>query len=159
MCFYCMLNKVAMKIITTVSLLLNICVLCAALYYVLGKNFKENITMVFNKNIFELAQQNSFFRKELVTGHHSQVVIMSIPVGGEIGMERHKVDQTLVFVQGRGQAIINGVASDVFAQHLVFVPAGAEHNFKNTGSEELKLFTIYAPAQHKPGTIEETKYE
>jgi len=120
-------------------------------------NFKGDTTMIFNKNIFELVQQNTFFRKELVTGDHSQIVIMSIPIGGEIGLERHKVDQTLVFVQGHGQAIINGEISDIYPQTLVFVPAGVEHNFKNIGTNELKLFTIYAPAQHKPGTIEETK--
>ena len=113
--------------------------------------------MQFNENIFELAQQNTFFRKVLVTGEHSQVVLMSIPVGGEIGMERHEVDQTLVFVDGHGQAIINGEVSDVYAQHLAFVPAGAEHNFKNTANKELKLFTVYAPAQHKPGTVAKTK--
>ena len=115
--------------------------------------------MIFNKNIFELAEQNNFFRKEMVTGSHSQVVLMSIPVGGEIGMEQHKVDQTLVFVSGHGQAIINGEVSDIYPGHLVFVVAGAQHNFKNIGADELKLFTIYAPAQHKPGTIEKTKYE
>ena len=115
--------------------------------------------MVFNKNIFELAQQNSFFRKELVTGKHSQVVLMNIPIGGEIGMEVHHVDQTLIFVEGHGQAIINGEISDVFAHSLVFVPAGTQHNFKNIGTQELKLFTIYAPAQHKPGTIQKSKNE
>lgn len=120
---------------------------------------KEGSNMTFNKNIVELAQQNTFYRKEIVTGLHSQIVLMSIPVGEEIGMEVHKVDQTLIFVQGRGQAIVNGAVSDVFPNHLVFVPAGAQHNFKNIGSEELKLFTIYAPAQHKPGTIEKTKSE
>lgn len=113
--------------------------------------------MPFNKDIFELTKRNTFFRKEIVTGQHSQVVLMSIPVGGEIGTEHHKVDQTLIFVQGHGKAIINGQSSDVSPNHLVFVPAGAEHNFKNTGSEELKLFTIYAPAQHKPGTVEAVK--
>ncbi len=113
--------------------------------------------MGFNKNIVELAQKNTFFRKELVTGKHSQVVLMSIPVGGEIGAETHKVDQTLIFVQGHGQAIINNVVSDIAANHLVFVPAGTQHNFKNTGTEALKLYTIYAPPQHKPGTIEKTK--
>jgi mannose-6-phosphate isomerase-like protein (cupin superfamily) len=113
--------------------------------------------MVFNKNIFELAQQNRFFRKEIVTAQHSQVVLMSIPVGGEIGMERHKVDQILIFVAGHGQAIINGEVSDVYEHHLAFVPAGTDHNFKNTGTDELKLFTIYAPPQHKPGTVEENK--
>lgn len=113
---------------------------------------------LFNKNIFELAKQNTFFRKELVTAQHSQVVVMSIPVGGEIGMEVHKVDQTLIFVSGHGQAILNDEVSDVYANHLVLVPAGTKHNFKNIGAEELKLFTIYAPPQHKPGTVEESKY-
>jgi mannose-6-phosphate isomerase-like protein (cupin superfamily) len=84
---------------------------------------------------------------------------MSIPVGGEIGMERHQVDQTLIFVAGHGQTTINGETSDVPAHNLVFVPAGAEHNFKNIGTEELKLFTVYAPSQHKPGTTEKVKYE
>ncbi|HZW61704.1 MAG TPA: cupin domain-containing protein, partial [Candidatus Babeliales bacterium] len=120
---------------------------------------KEKVTSgkIFNKNIYDLAHENTYFRKELVTGEHSQVVIMSIPVGGEIGMERHHVDQTLVFVEGEGQAIINDEISDVSEDHLVFVPAGAEHNFKNTGDTELKLFTIYAPPQHKPGTVEKVK--
>lgn len=121
------------------------------------KSENKGKKMIFNQNIVELAKKNDFFRKELVTGEHSQVVLMSIPVGQDIGQEVHKVDQTLIFVQGRGQAIINGNVSDVKANHLVFVPAGAQHNFKNTGSEDLKLFTIYAPAQHKPGTIAKTK--
>jgi mannose-6-phosphate isomerase-like protein (cupin superfamily) len=118
---------------------------------------KENGTMTFHKNIFELAKQNTFFRKELVTGKFSQVVLMSIPVGGEIGMEKHTVDQTLVFVAGQGQAIVNGEKSDVQAGYLVFVPAGVQHNFKNTGPDELKLFTLYAPSEHAVGTLEKTK--
>lgn len=109
-------------------------------------------TMQFNKDIFELTKFNNFFRKEVVTGQNSQVVLMSIPVGGEIGLEVHKVDQTLIFVQGEGEAIVNDKISKVLPNHLVFVPAGTKHNFKNTGKHELKLFTIYAPPQHKPGT-------
>jgi len=111
----------------------------------------------FNQNIFDLTIENSFYRKEIVTGSYSQVVIMSIPVGEEIGSEAHTVDQILVFVQGRGQAIINGISSDVYPNHLVFVPAGTKHNFKNIGSEDLKLFTIYAPAEDAVGTLEEKK--
>lgn len=147
-----------MRMSTLFSRALVILAICAGAYLLYIKS-QEHMTMTFNKNIFELALQNTFFRKELVTGKHSQVVIMSIPVGGEIGMERHKVDQTLVFVQGTGQAIINGEVSDVHAHHLVFVPAGTEHNFKNIGSDALKLFTVYAPAQHKPGTTQQTPYE
>lgn len=146
---------------TPILVLISTLVVCTGGYMLYAKRntqtSKEGVSLIFNKNIFELARQNSFFRKELVTGKHSQVVLMSIPVGGEIGMERHKVDQTLVFVCGHGEAIINGAHSDVYAQHLVFVPAGAEHNFKNIGSEDLKLFTMYAPPEHKPGTLEETK--
>lgn len=115
--------------------------------------------MIFNKNIFELAIQNNFFRKEIVTGPHSQVVLMSIAPGEDIGEEIHKVDQILIFVKGNGQAVINGVASEIHINHLVFVPAGTKHNFINTGKEDLKLFTIYAPAQHKPGTLEKIKTE
>ena len=111
----------------------------------------------FNENIIDLVKQNAFYRKEIVTGEHSQVVIMSIPVGEEIGAEAHIVDQILVFVQGRGQATINDVVSDIRPDHLFFVPAGTKHNFKNTGSEDLKLFTIYAPAEDAPGTLQETK--
>jgi mannose-6-phosphate isomerase-like protein (cupin superfamily) len=113
----------------------------------------------FNENIFDVTIENAFYRKEIVTGQHSQVVIMSIPVGEEIGAEAHTVDQILIFVQGNGQAIINDVTSEVYPNHLVFVPAGTKHNFKNTGSENLKLFTIYAPAEDAPGTLQETKPE
>lgn len=115
--------------------------------------------MAFNQNIIELCKKNSFFRKEVVTGPHSQVVLMSILPGQDIGEEVHKVDQTLIFVQGTGQAVLNGKSSDIGANSLVFVPAGTKHNFKNTGSQDLKLYTIYAPAQHKPGTVEKTKQQ
>lgn len=113
----------------------------------------------FNKDIFTLSQQNTFFRKELVTGKHSQIVLMCIPVGGDIGMERHHVDQIFVVTQGHGQVIINGERSDVYPNYVTFVPAGSHHNFINKGRKELKLFTIYAPPQHKPGTVEKIKVE
>lgn len=115
--------------------------------------------MPFNKNIIELCKENTFFRKEVVTGPHSQVVLMNLLPGQDIGEEVHKVDQILIFVQGTGKAILNGASSEVSAGHLAFVPAGTKHNFINTGSQDLKLYTIYAPAQHKPGTVEKTKPE
>jgi len=113
----------------------------------------------FNKNIIDITIENAFFRKEIITGPHSQVVIMCIPQGQEIGSEAHTVDQILFFVQGRGQAIINDIVSEVKENHLVFVPAGTKHNFRNTGSDYLKLFTIYAPAEEAVGTLEEKKGE
>jgi mannose-6-phosphate isomerase-like protein (cupin superfamily) len=115
--------------------------------------------MVFNKNVVALSKVNSFFRQVLVTGKHAQVAVMSIPPGGEVGEEVHDTDQVLIFVEGEGQAIIAGERSPVSADHMVFVPAGTLHNFENTGSVELKLYTLYAPPDLKPGTIHTTKAE
>jgi mannose-6-phosphate isomerase-like protein (cupin superfamily) len=114
---------------------------------------------MFNKNIIQLAADNGSFRKETVTGGHSQVVLMSIPPGGEIGEEVHEVDQILVFVSGEGDAVLNGETEPVEAGNLVFVPAGTTHNFINIGSEDLKLYTVYAPPEHAPGTEHATKAE
>jgi mannose-6-phosphate isomerase-like protein (cupin superfamily) len=116
--------------------------------------------MAFREDIVALAKQNENFRREVVTGSHSQVVLMSIPQGGEIGEEVHpNVDQTLVFVAGEGQAILDGVTSAVAANTLCFVPAGTRHNFVNTGAAPLKLYTVYAPPEHAPGTVFKTKAE
>ncbi len=85
---------------------------------------------------------------------------MSIPVGGEIGLETHDdVDQVLVFVTGEGLAILDGERSSVAAGRMVHVPAGTEHNITNTGPTDLQLYTIYAPPEHAPGTIHRTKAE
>jgi mannose-6-phosphate isomerase-like protein (cupin superfamily) len=116
-----------------------------------------NPKQFFNENIFDIMIENALYRKEIVTGPHSQVVIMCLKQGQEIGAEAHTVDQIFVFVQGRGQAIINDIVSQVKENHLVFVPAGTKHNIRNIGSEYLKLFTIYAPAEDAVGTVEEKK--
>ncbi len=113
-----------------------------------------------HKNITELAKTNDWFRKEVVTGEKSQVFLMSINPGEDIGLETHgDVDQTLVFVSGTGKAILNGKEEPIEADALFFVPAGTEHNFVNTGTEPLKLFTIYAPNEHVAGTNHETKLD
>lgn len=110
--------------------------------------------MNFHEDIIKLAKQNTFFRKEVATGKHCQIVLMSIRPGGEIGEEVHKVDQILLFVIGKGQAILDGVTTDIQPNHVVFVNAGTKHNFTNTGTEDLKLISVYAPPQHKPGTVQ-----
>lgn len=134
--------------------------LCALVYYRANTHtVKSTETKPFHDNIVELALRNTMFRKEIITGAHSQVVLMSIPVGGEIGMEQHAVDQTLIFVQGDGQALVNNQITELHKNSLFFVPAHTWHNFKNTGAQELKLFTIYAPAQHKPGTVQQDAQE
>lgn len=116
--------------------------------------------MSFNQDIVARAKANGWFREVLSTGPHCQVVVMSIPVGGEIGEEVHDdVDQVLVCVEGEGLAVLGGERSAVHPGHLVHVPAGARHNLVNAGPVDLKLYTVYAPPQHAEGTIHRTKAE
>jgi mannose-6-phosphate isomerase-like protein (cupin superfamily) len=117
-------------------------------------------TSPFNEDILARAVENVFFRQVLSTGPHAQVVVMCIPPAGEIGEEVHTdVDQILVFVTGEGAAVLDGERSHVSPGHLVHVTAGTRHNIVNTGSVDLKLYTVYAPPEHAPGTIHRTKAE
>jgi mannose-6-phosphate isomerase-like protein (cupin superfamily) len=114
--------------------------------------------MTFNEDIIERATSNTHFREVLSTGPHSQVVVMRIPAGGEIGEETHAdVDQILVFTAGEGEAILDGERSLVAAGRLVHVPAGTRHNFVSAGPDDLCLYTIYAPAEHAPGIVHHTR--
>ncbi|HEX2191797.1 MAG TPA: cupin domain-containing protein [Acidimicrobiales bacterium] len=107
-----------------------------------------------------LARQNEDFRREVITGPHSQVVLMSIEPGSEIGEEVHDdVDQVLVFVEGTGEAVLEGGTSGVEPGDLVFVPAGTRHNFLNRGDTALKLYTVYSPPEHPAGTVHHSKEE
>ena len=110
-------------------------------------------------DIKRAAKENSFFRKVLVTANKSQVVLMSMLPGEEIGTESHDGDQLLYAVKGEGVAVINGVKEPFEKGTMLCVPAGAEHNVINTGDEPFKLFTVYAPPQHADGTVHETKAE
>lgn len=113
---------------------------------------------MFNVDIVAAARANSFFRQVLSTGPNAQVVVMSIPPGGEIGEEVHEhVDQVLAFVMGDGVAIMEGEEGPVGPDRLVHVPAGTRHNVVNRGIGDLRLYTVYAPPQHAPGTIHRTK--
>ena len=113
-----------------------------------------------NDDIVARAKENDAFRREVVTGEHSQVVLMAVPPGGEIGEEVHDdVDQVLVFVDGTGEAILDGEVSPVHGGRMAFVPAGTRHNFRNTGNVPLRLYTVYAPPEHAPGTVHQTKAE
>ena len=111
-------------------------------------------------DIVAAARSNDAFRREVLTGDHEQVVVMTIPPGGEIGDEVHPdTDQVLAFVDGRGEAILDGQRSAIDPNDLVFVRAGTRHNFVNTGDAPLRLITIYAPPEHEPGTVHQTKAE
>jgi mannose-6-phosphate isomerase-like protein (cupin superfamily) len=114
--------------------------------------------MSLNIDIVAAALANDNFRRVLSTGPHAQVVVMSIPPGGEIGEEVHPgLDQVLVFVLGEGVATVDGERSVVGPNSLVHVPAMARHNVVNTGLGDLRLYTVYAPPQHAQGTIHRTK--
>jgi mannose-6-phosphate isomerase-like protein (cupin superfamily) len=114
----------------------------------------------FHDDIVALAKRNEDFRRVVTTGQFSQVVLMSLAPGEEIGEEtHHTVDQTLVFVSGVGEAILNGEQTPITINSLYFVPAGTRHNFVNTGPTSLKLYTIYAPPQHAPGAVFRTRAE
>jgi mannose-6-phosphate isomerase-like protein (cupin superfamily) len=110
-----------------------------------------------NPDINELTRKNKNFRKVLSTNQHSQVVLMSIEPGDDIGEETHEVDQILVFVEGEGQSVLDGKRAAVKAGSMVQVPAGTKHNFINKGEEPLKLYTIYAPPEEEEGLVHKTK--
>lgn len=111
----------------------------------------------FNRNIRDLATKNKNFRHVLLTQKHTQLVLMSIEAGDEIGEETHEVDQVLVIVAGSGQAVLDGKKGKIGPDSLIEVPAGTKHNFINTGDEPLKLYTIYGPPEEEDGLIHKTK--
>ncbi|KAK3378617.1 RmlC-like cupin domain-containing protein [Podospora didyma] len=106
-----------------------------------------------------LPSLSSEFRRVLWTGLYSQVVIMTVPVAGDIGDETHTVDQILTFTSGTGLAQVGGREQKVKAGDMVIVPAGTRHQFLNTGPTPLILYTVYSPAEHKPTTVHKTKEE
>jgi mannose-6-phosphate isomerase-like protein (cupin superfamily) len=108
--------------------------------------------------IATVAEQSADFRRVLWTGEHTQLVIMTIPPDGEIGQETHDdTDQILTFVSGTGEAIVGGQTAPVAQGDLVVVPAGTEHNFRNTGVNPLVLYTVYGPPEHADGVVHATK--
>lgn len=110
--------------------------------------------------IATVASQSDDFRRVLWTGGHTQLVIMTIPVGGEIGEEVHEgIDQILTFVSGTGEARVAGESKPVEPGDLVVVPAGTKHNFVNTGQTPLVLYTVYGPPDHADGAVHHTKAE
>lgn len=114
--------------------------------------------MPYLTNILKETAENTNFRKVLFTGERSQLVAMDIPAGGEIGEEVHRnVEQTLFFLSGAGKAVLNGRESSISAGDVVVVTPGTKHNFKNTGTDSLKVYTIYAPPNHIDGRIHATK--
>ncbi|KPJ72951.1 cupin [Parcubacteria bacterium DG_74_1] len=115
----------------------------------------------YSENIEKATLENENFRKVLYTSKHSQLVLMSLRPNEEIGMEVHPDnDQFFRFESGQGKVIIDGNEYEVSDGSAIVVPAGAQHNVVNvSGTEKLKLYTIYSPAHHKDGIVRVTKEE
>lgn len=113
----------------------------------------------YQTNIEEKTLKNTYFREVLFTGPHSQLVVMSLKPGEEIGMETHDhADQFLRIEAGQGEAILDGKKQRISDGSAVVVPAGVKHNFVNTSkTEAMKLYSIYTPPEHVDGTIHKTK--
>jgi mannose-6-phosphate isomerase-like protein (cupin superfamily) len=115
----------------------------------------------FVTGIEKRTKKNSDFRRVLYTGKRSQLVLMSLKPGEEIGAEVHKTrDQFFRFEKGSGKAVIDGVEHRIKDGSAVIVPAGARHNVINTSkTSDLRMYTIYSPPEHIDGTVRHTKTE
>jgi len=113
----------------------------------------------FVQDIENLAITNVAFRRVLYTARHCQLVVMALTPGEEIGSEVHTLDQFFRVESGTGDATIDGVRTPIRAGFAVIVPAGATHNIANTGTAPLKLYTLYAPPNHRDGVVHRTRAE
>ncbi len=111
----------------------------------------------FVDNIEKLTLENTDYRRVLYTAKNSQLVLMNIQPGDEIGEETHHLDQFIRLEQGSGKVILDDIEHDISDDFAVVIPAGTKHNVLNTGSDEMKLYSVYSPPEHKDGTIHQTK--
>ena len=114
--------------------------------------------MSYITNIIKATEENTDFRSVLFTGQKSQLVVMNIPAGGEIGEETHPhVEQTIFIKSGISKAILDGEETEIKAGDVVVVTPGTKHNIINTGTDSLMVYTVYTPANHIDGRIHITK--
>jgi mannose-6-phosphate isomerase-like protein (cupin superfamily) len=113
----------------------------------------------FVQDIESLAVKNEEFRRVVYTAKHCQLVVMALKPKEEIGAEVHKLDQFFRVEEGTGEAVLGGVRTAIRAGFAVLVPAGTNHNIINTGSVPLKLYTLYAPPNHRDGVVHHTRAE
>jgi mannose-6-phosphate isomerase-like protein (cupin superfamily) len=129
-------------------------------------NTSDNGPEPYVADIEQLTLENENFRTTIWTGKNIQLTVMTIPVGSDIGLEiHHDNDQFLRIEQGRCRVEMGPSKDSLsFVQNAesdwaIFVPAGTWHNITNTGDNDLKLYTVYGPAHHLPGTVHETKQD
>ena len=115
----------------------------------------------FHTDIEKDTVENEFFRKVLFTGPKSQLVVMALKPGEDIGVETHDANDQFIRIEaGKGKAVMAGKEYPLKDGISVVVPAGTEHNIINTSkTESLNLYTVYSPAHHPDGTIHKTKAE
>ena len=111
------------------------------------------------QDIESLAIKNDEFRRVLYTAKNCQLVVMALKAKEEIGAEVHKLDQFFGGEEGTGEAVLDGVRTPIRAGFAIVVPAGANHNIINTGNGPLKLYTLYAPPNHRDGVVHHTRDE
>ncbi len=109
-------------------------------------------------NIEQISLANENFRQVLYTAKNSQLVLMSLEPGQDIGAEVHQLDQFIRCESGIGKAILDGIEYNLSNGFVVVVPAGAKHNIINTSNDKaMKLYTLYSPPNHQDGTVHPTK--
>lgn len=109
-------------------------------------------------NIEKETLENTDYRRVLYTGHYTQLVLMNLQPGEEIGNEVHGLDQFIRNEQGEAKVILNNTEEyELPADNAVIIPAGTPHNVVNTGDSELKIYSLYSPPEHKHGTVHASK--
>jgi mannose-6-phosphate isomerase-like protein (cupin superfamily) len=124
-----------------------------------GRSIRGVIVKGFVQNIENVVVKNEDFRQILYTAKNCQLVVMSLKPNEEIGAEVHKLDQFFRVEQGIGEAVLDGVSTRISAGFAILVPAGTNHNIINTGDAPLKLYTLYAPPNHRDGVVHHTRAE
>ena len=111
----------------------------------------------FITNIESIVDKNDAFRRVIYTAKNCQLVAMALKPKEDIGEEVHTLDQFFRIEEGTGEAVLDGVHTSISAGFVVLVPAGARHNIINTGSDPLKVYTLYAPPNHRDGVVHQTR--
>lgn len=111
----------------------------------------------FVQDIEDITVKNQEFRRVLYTAKHCQLVVMALKPKEEIGAEVHQLDQFFRVEEGSGEVVLDGVCTPISDGFAIVVPAGTNHNVINTGTVPLKLYTLYAPPNHRDGVIHHTR--
>jgi mannose-6-phosphate isomerase-like protein (cupin superfamily) len=109
------------------------------------------------QNIEKAAERNTTFRTVLYTAKNCQLVVMSLKPGEDIGEEVHKLDQFFRIEEGEGKAVLDGIEHRNKPGFAILVPAGTRHNIINGSSGSMKLYTLYAPPNHRDGVVHAIK--